>query len=125
MMNKEWIIYACGIHALAFAIFHAYFWKLFRWRTGLDQISKPNRAILQIANVQLIYVFIFVAFVCFLFPTEVLSSSLGKVFLIGNAGFWIIRFIQQFVFLRINHWMNHSLTILFLIGFILFLLPLF
>lgn len=124
MMSKDWFIYACGIHALGFAIFHAFFWKIFRWKTGLTQISKPNKAILQIANVQLIYFFTFITLICFCFSEELHTTMLGKVFLAGISLFWLIRFIQQFIFLRINHWMNHTLTILFLIGFIVSLIPL-
>ena len=123
-MNKDWIIYLCGIYSFGFAVFHLFFWRLFRWKTGLNTISKPNKGILQIANVQLICLLLFVSYVCFVFTTDLYQTGLGKAFLGGFAFFWFIRTVQQFIFLRINHWMVHLLTIIFAIGTGLFLLPL-
>jgi hypothetical protein len=42
----------------------------------------------------------------------------------GMAGFWVLRLIGQFIWLRINHPMVHVLTVLFALGAILFALPL-
>jgi hypothetical protein len=48
------------------------------------------------------------------------------VFLGGFSLFWLGRFVEQFVFLRkINHWAVHVLTGLFLLGSVLFALPIF
>jgi len=124
-MNNHIIIYALGIHATAFAIFHVLFWKLFRWKTGLHQVSKINKAILPILNVQLIYIFVVTAIVCFVFTSELVTTNPGRFFLVAVSFFWIIRFIQQFIFLRINHWMTHALSVLFALGSILAVLPLF
>lgn len=124
-MDKNLIVYLCGIHAFGFAIFHLFFWRLFKWKTGLTTISKPNRAILQIANIQLIFLLFFVAIICFLFTQDLHETKLGKAFLIGISIFWFVRTVQQFIFLRINNWMVHTLTILFVIGGLLSALPLF
>ncbi len=122
-MNKDLIVYLCGIHAFGFAVFHMFFWKLFKWKTGLATISKPNRAILQIANIQLIFLLVFVGVVCFCFTKDLYQTNLGRVFLIAISIFWLVRTIQQFIFLRINHWMVHMLTVLFVIGTVLAALP--
>jgi hypothetical protein len=90
----------------------------------LENISLGQRfEKIQILNVQMIYYFLFVAFVCFAFPTELLTTKFGNFFLIGNAFFWLLRTIQQFIFLRANHIKIHILTITFLIGTLLFVLP--
>lgn len=118
------IIYICGIYSFLFGVFHILFWKFFNWKTELQKLTLPNRAIMQILNLRLIYFFFFVAFICFSLPTELHTTELGKVFLIGNSIFWLGRTIEQFVFLRINHIKVHILTFLFIIGIALFALPL-
>ena len=79
---------------------------------------------MQILNLRIIYYFFFVTFICFVFPTELHSTGLGKVFMAGNSIFWIGRTIEQIVFLRVNHIKVHILTCLFVIGILLFALPL-
>lgn len=124
-MNNLGIIYIIGFHATGFAIFHAFFWKLFRWKTGLNQVSKPNKAILQIANIQLIYTFTAIAILCFVFSSQLFTTDLGRFILLSISVFWLVRLIQQFIFLRINHWMVHALSVLFALGAVLAALPLF
>ncbi|MBA3986228.1 MAG: hypothetical protein H0X63_06585 [Flavobacteriales bacterium] len=119
------LVYVCGIYSVGFAVFHIYFWKLFRWKKELQNLSPANRGILQIANLRLIYIFLFVASTCFLFPVELIETKLGNFFLVGNALFWLGRTIEQFIFLKINHKMVHVLTALFILGIALFTLPLF
>jgi hypothetical protein len=54
-----------------------------------------------------------------------LNTKLGKVFLLSCSLFWLIRTVQQFIFLKANHYVIHILTIIFIIGTILFALPVF
>ena len=117
------IILICGIYSLAFGIFHIAFWNLFKWNSELKKLNFPNGGIMQILNVQIIYYFLFVAFICFVFPNELVSTKLGNAFLLGCSLFWFIRTIQQFIFLRANTYFLHILTFLFIIGTILFSLP--
>ena len=118
----NWII-VCGIFSIAFAVFHSLFWKLFNWKTDLKKLSIANRAVTQILNLRLIYVFLFVGFLCFWFPEELVETSLGNAVLIGCSLFWVGRLIEQFIFLRIHNWKVHLLSVLFLIGSILYLIP--
>lgn len=120
----EILIFFCGIYSLGLAIFHIYFWKLFHWKSDLKKLRFENKGIMQILNIQLIFYFLFVAFVCFYFSENLLNSELGKLFLLGNSIFWLIRTLQQFIFLRENHYVIHTLTVIFIIGIILFALPL-
>jgi len=123
-MNKDLIIYLCGLHSFGFAIFHMFFWRFFKWKKDLEKISKPNRAIIQIANLRLIYIFLFFAFICLFFTKDLYATELGRVVLVGSSLFWIGRAIEQFVFLNFNHPIIHLLTFLFIVGAILSILPL-
>lgn len=118
-------LFLCGLYSVAFAIFHLLFWKLFNWKEELDKLSFANRAIVQILNTRIIYFFLFVAFICFVYPEQLLTSDLGKAFLTGISLFWLGRTIEQFIFLKAkNNKVVHILTVIFLAGSILFALPL-
>lgn len=123
-MRGETLIYLCGAHSLAFAVFHLAFWKLFDWPAALRQTNTATRAVTQILNLRLIYVFLGVAVLCFWLPQELLGTRLGHVLLAGMALFWAGRLVEQFVFLRHNVLMVHVLTALFVLGIVLFALPL-
>jgi hypothetical protein len=114
------MVFVCGLYNVAFAIFHLLFWKLFGWQQDLARLTWANRGIVQILNIQLTYFFLFVAFVCFAFPEELLTTRLGSAFLLGNALFWLVRAVQQVVFLRRNHWAVWVLEVVFLVGMVLF-----
>lgn len=119
----EALIFICGFYNIAFAIFHIFFWKIFQWNKDLKKLGFSNKAIMQILNVQIIYFFFFAAGICFIFPKEVLTTKFGSYFLLGNSLFWLIRTIQQFIFLRANNYKIHILTIIFIIGAVIFALP--
>jgi hypothetical protein len=118
------IIFLCGLYSTAFAIFHILFWRLFNWKKELQKLSFVNRAIVQILNTRIIYFFLFVAFICFVYPDELITTNLGKAFLIAISLFWLGRTIEQFVFLKVKNKYVHILTIIFVVGAILFALPL-
>ncbi len=117
------IIFICGLYNIGFAIFHISFWKIFNWDSELKKLSFANKTVMQLLNVQIIYYFIFVAIICFVFPTELITTKFGNSSLSGASIFWLIRTIQQFNFLRANHYKIHFFTFIFLIGTILFALP--
>jgi len=119
------IVYICGIYSLAFAFFHIGFWKIFKWNDDLRKLTFANRGITQILNVQIIYYFLFVTFLCIAFPTELSSTKLGNAFLLSCSLFWLIRTIQQFIFLKKNNYIINILTVLFIAGTVLFALPVF
>jgi hypothetical protein len=96
-----------------------------------------NRGVMQILNVQIIYYFLAVAFFCFAFSADLLNTKLGNAFLLSCSLFWLIRTVQQFIFLdamkvkkemeehnaKGNHNFIHILTVVFIIGIVLFALP--
>lgn len=122
-MSREVLILLCGLHSIGFAAFHLAFWKLFDWPQALRQTNVATRAVTQILNLRLIYVFLGVAALCFFLPQELLGTRIGHAILGGMSLFWLGRTIEQFVFLRINRPIVHVLTALFVIGAILFALP--
>ncbi|MET4083030.1 hypothetical protein ABIB40_002997 [Pedobacter sp. UYP30] len=117
------IIYICGVYSLALALFHLGFWKIFNWKVALKKLNFANQGIMQILNIQIIFYFFFTAFMCFVFPTELLSTKLGNFLLGATSLFWLIRTFQQFVFFRVNNYKIHILTIVFLLGAIIFAIP--
>ncbi|MDQ1098342.1 hypothetical protein QE441_001499 [Chryseobacterium sp. SORGH_AS909] len=119
----EKVIVICGIYSFLFGIFHLFFWRFFKWKKELAKLSLVNKGVVQILNIQLIFFFFSMAFICFFFTKELVETSLGKTFLVVNSGFWAIRIINQFIFLKINDYRVHLLTFIFFIGFILFLIP--
>ncbi|MGS1013897.1 hypothetical protein ACVCL0_10110 [Rhodanobacter sp. UC4450_H17] len=123
-MRGEVIVYLCGVHSLAFALFHLAFWKLFGWPGALQQAGVGTRAVTQILNLRLIYVFLGVATLCFAMPRDLLGTPLGHALLGGMSLFWVGRLVEQFVFLRHNILLVHALTASFVLGAVLFALPL-
>lgn len=123
-MDSYTSLFFCGLYNLAFAAFHLYFWKIFNWKEDFKRNSIANKAIIQILNIRLIYIFLLMAFIYFFYPKQLLESELGFVLLLGFLGFWVGRTIEQFIFLRIKSKMVTILTIVFFIGIILHALPL-
>ncbi len=74
MEIAEILVYLCGVYSIGLAVFHMFFWKLFRWKKDLESLSIANRAIVQIANLRLIYFFLFVGVLCFIFPKELIDT---------------------------------------------------
>ncbi len=79
---------------------------------------------MQIANLQLVWVFTAAGLLCLLYPGELATTPLGRAVLAGMSAFWIIRSVAQFVWLRVNHPLVHVLTALFVLGAALFAAPL-
>ena len=123
-MSAHTWIWLGGLPSLPFAPFHLAFWKLFRWRDTLKTATVADRAILQILNLRLIYVLLGVAALCFFYTDELQGSALGHAVLTGMSLFWVGRTIEQFVFLRINRPLVHVLTALFVVGAVVFAMPL-
>jgi hypothetical protein len=122
-MNKTLFLNLCGVYNLAFAIFHILFWKIFKWNEDLKGNSIGNRAIIEILNIRLIYIFLLMSVIYFFYPDQLLETKIGFVLLIGFSGFWIGRTVEQFIFLRIKSKMVTVLTIVFFAGIVLHLLP--
>jgi hypothetical protein len=124
MDTTELLIRLGGLHSLGFAAFHLAFWKLFDWKRDLVRNSLANRAILQILNLRLVYVFLGMGAVSLAFARELPATPLGRALLGFMALFWLGRGVEQFVFLRIDDWRVHLLSALFVLGTVLYAVPL-
>ena len=123
-MSPDLLVQLCGLHSFAFALFHLAFWKLFHWKRELQKVGLPTRAITQILNLRLIYLFAGIGVLCFAFTQELHTTALGRALLGFMSLFWVGRTIEQFVFLRINTPLVHVLSGLFVLGALLCALPL-
>ncbi len=117
-------IYAGGFFSLCFGVFHLFFWRLLNWKEQLPKLSSLNRGVVQILNLRLIYVFLFVAILCFMFPVELLETEMGHFILLGCSFFWLGRFLEQFLFFNHKDRILQLLTVVFGVGALLFLIPL-
>jgi hypothetical protein len=122
---QKTLILAGGFYNLAFAVFHLLFWRLFKWNTDLQRVSFLNRAIMQVLNLCLIWVFVIFGYVSLFHANELLSSSLGHSLLVLMALFWLFRAIEQIIFFRLSTWGSWLFLSVFLIGVLLYALPCF
>ncbi|MDR2890005.1 MAG: hypothetical protein LBV18_00075 [Alistipes sp.] len=124
------VLYLCGAYSLLFALFHAGFWRIFGWRRDLPNLSNIeafgiDRRIMHVLNIQMIWVLIAVAFVCFAFPADLVGTGLGRTFLVCSSVFWLVRAALQPVFMGGKVVTSLIMTMVFLVGAVLFALPVF
>jgi len=86
-------------------------------------LTHVNRSIMQILNLRLTYVFLVMAFVLFVFQPELIVTKLGQALLIAFSIFWFMRAVEQVVFFGLKHKVSNALTVLFLVGGVIHLLP--
>lgn len=120
---KSTLLSIGGIYCFGFAIFHVLFWKIFRWRQDLHRLTPANRAIMQILNLRLIYVFIVFGVISFVFQNELLATSFGRFMTIAISLFWLSRALEQVIFFGLRHRLSIVFFVTFLAGGILFGLP--
>ncbi|MDR2913116.1 MAG: hypothetical protein LBV38_07530 [Alistipes sp.] len=125
------VITLCGVYSLLFALFHAGFWKMFGWSKDFANFSdieafSLDRRIMHILNIMLLCCFAGVALACFLFPADLLGTRFGLAFMSFWAIFWLVRAALQPVFLGGGKpLLSIPMTALFLVGALLFALPVF
>ncbi len=120
---QKTLILVGGFYNLAFAVFHLLFWRIFKWNTDLQRMSFLNRAIMQVLNLCLIWVFVIFGYISLFHAGELLSSSLGHSLLVLIALFWLFRAIEQIIFFRLNTWGSWLFLAVFLIGVLLYAYP--
>jgi hypothetical protein len=113
---KNILLLTGGLYSLAFAVFHMLFWRVFRWKADLQRLIPVNRAIIQVLNLRLIYVFLVVGLATVLFPVALLSTEFG-MFILGVVSlFWFMRAIEQIIFFGLHSVASIALFWVFLIG---------
>jgi hypothetical protein len=110
---------AAGLYHVAFAAFHLGFWKLFRWRGELARLGGINRAVMQILNLCLTFVFVVFAVLIFVFPQEMTGTGLGRALLWAISAFWLLRAVEQVVFFGLRSILSSIFFVVFVVGALL------
>jgi hypothetical protein len=121
---SETTIMIGGVYNLGFAIFHLMFWRIFRWKKDLSRLTFINRSVMQILNLCLTFMFLVIAYVSFFHSSELVQTNLGKTLLVGFSLFWFLRMIEQVIFFGIRNSISIILTLIFLFGCVIYLVPL-
>lgn len=116
-------LYSCAAYNFSFVVFHAFFWKLFRWKADLRALTPVNRGIMQVLNLRLIYVFAGFSGIALFLAGEPVLNGLEKGILLFIAGFWLLRCIEQIIFFDRKNTGSLAITVVFLLGCALHLLP--
>jgi hypothetical protein len=118
LMVKIGAVYSCAL-----IIFHTLFWKLFSWEEQLKRLSSLNKAIMQVLNISLTFVFFIIAYVSWVHSSELLTTDLGNSLLYLISVLWFFRAAQQVVFFNKKSWASHCFTLFFIIGGVLYGIP--
>ena len=121
-MNEALII-AGGVYTVGLIIFHVLFWRIFKWPETLDSLSYVNKATIQVLNISITFTFFIFAYVSFAHTQELLNTQLGNSLLVLISCLWLFRAAQQVVFYKLKHKASIGLTIYFLVGALLYGVP--
>jgi len=119
-MDTQTVIKIGGLYNLAFLVFHAMFWKIFKWHNELPKLTYINGAIMQVLNLCLMFCFLLFGYISLFHTSELGTSNMGRALLLFIALFWLARAIEQLVFFSFKHSASIAMTILFLLGFCLY-----
>jgi hypothetical protein len=81
-MDSYVVIKIGGFYQIAFLIFHAMFWKIFKWRLELPRLTPINGAIMQVLNLCLMFCFLVFGYVSLFHTSELISTGLGPSLLL-------------------------------------------
>ena len=123
MSVSQTLLFAGGVFHLAIAIFHLFFWRIFRWKQDLASLTHINRAVMQILNICLTFIFFVMAYISFFHAAELTSSPLGRTILASIALFWVLRLILQFIYFGARHKISIFFIFVFTVGASLYLIP--
>ena len=120
---NEALIFTGGIYSLILVVFHALFWRLFDWPGDLHSLSFINRAVIQVLNISLTFVFFIFSYLSLIHTQELLVTDLGHALLWLIAIFWLARAVQQVIFFKLTHWLSWMFTAYFALGAVLYGIP--
>lgn len=124
-MQASDLVLIGAFYNLTFAIFHIFFWKIFKWKSELIKLSKTNAAIMQVLNLCLTFVFFLFAFLSLAYKNTLVSTSLGNTLLLAIALFWFLRAIYQVVFWGLSNTISLAFFVMFVLGALLYSIPIF
>jgi hypothetical protein len=118
-------IYVGGVLHVGFAVFHLFFWKLFRWREELPKLAPLNRQIVQVLNISLVVGFLGVAYISLGYAGALAGTAAGKATCFAIAAFWLARLVQQFMFFDMKRPASWGLAAAMLVLTAFYALPIF
>ncbi len=86
-MSESLIIFG-GFFHLGFVVFHLFFWRLFKWRKDLASLNFINRAVMQILNLCLIFVFLAAGIISIFYAHDLSLHKPWKDF--NNLDFFVL-----------------------------------
>ena len=122
---KETLIIAGGIYTVALIIFHALLWRIFNWPETLMPLNYVNKATIQVLNISITFIFFIFAYISFAHTQELLNTDLGRTLLVLISSLWLFRAAQQVVFYKLKHKASVALAFYFLLGAVLYGVPVF
>lgn len=123
-MNPTDWLFAGGIFAAGFFVFHATFWRMFDWAGELPRLGRLNRAIMPVLNLVLMFVFALVAWLSITQAEQMLNTTLGRQLTAGIALMWLFRAALQPLYFGLRHPGSIAFFVLFLFGGALYTVPL-
>ena len=123
-MEHETVLLIGGLYHLGLAGFHLLFPRLFGWSKDLASLTTINRNVMKILNLCLTTAFLIFAYVSLFHARELVSSGLGRGLLVAIALFWLLRAVEQVVFFGVKNKISIAFVFLFLVGTILYSIPL-
>jgi hypothetical protein len=109
-----------GLYHLAFAVFHLFFGRIFKWKFSLLLTPSVNRAVMRVMNLCLVFLFIAISGISFFGKEVLLNQTAGKWILAFIAGFWFWRALLQVVFFGVRKPLSILFIVIFLAGFALY-----
>jgi hypothetical protein len=122
---RELLVIAGGVYMVALIVFHLLFWRIFNWPDTLMSLNKVNKATMQVLNLAITFIFVIIAYISFAHTDELLNTGLGTSILILLSMLWLFRAALQPVFYDIKHKASIGLTFYFLVGAVLYGVPVF
>ena len=120
MALDEILILIGGVYNLFFAVFHLLFWRIFDWKNDLASLTFLNRAIMQVLNLCLTFVFFIFGSLSLVHPGQMIGTSLGRMLTGLIAVFWLLRAVEQVLFFKLEKWVSWVFLFVFLIGVCLY-----
>ena len=122
MKNEIFIYIGGGLH-IFFAVFDAFWPKIFNWRETLSSLDDVNTSLLKITNKLLIVVYLIFAYISFFHTSELLSSGLGKSMLFFISLYWLFRIVMEPIFFSLREKEHLIFFIIFIVTLIMYIIP--
>ncbi len=119
---KTSLLLVCGLYHVGFIIFHLRFQQIFRWGSDLKKLSFVNQQIMPILNWCLTFLFVAFTYLMLFETSELAMTRLGGFLLWIITGFWIFRFILQFVYFGWKNKRSNLFASLLFLGAVLMLM---